>query len=317
VALRKPEIVRAAAKMALTLQQEDGVVGAVESFYRQWHVDQTWRKVPEVVAAELKAEEEEDKAEKQRKMEKKQKQEERQNKSQKQSEKRQGKMGAIAKVRNDPQKHGRCESQVVNRAKIRAAASKEARDASRGGVERKHLRDTRIAGRRPVVSSIQRTSSGGGTKKNQEISHDDGEDKGEGRSEDGSVQRRISDMLSLSSLPSLELPDMPASSDMIPDISNLSFFSDGVGGDSVTDAEREREGFAERRDSPRGGKVATAKNRGSTSLKKSRLLAGQGAAEETGEGSAGTDDMQGGPLQWLIAMQEERATSVSFARSEI
>ena len=79
----------------------------------------------------------------------------------------------------------------------------------------------------------------------------------------------------------------------------------------------EREGFAERRDSPRGGKVATAKNRGSTSLKKSRLLAGQGAAEETGEGSAGTDDMQGGPLQWLIAMQEERATSVSFARSEI
>ena len=54
--LSSPELLAKAKAMAEVLKKEDGVKGAVNTFYRQWHVDQTWRRVPETVAAELQAE---------------------------------------------------------------------------------------------------------------------------------------------------------------------------------------------------------------------------------------------------------------------
>jgi len=51
--LKKPKIIAKAQAMGLVLSREDGVEGAINTFYRQWEIDQVWRKASGEVAAEL------------------------------------------------------------------------------------------------------------------------------------------------------------------------------------------------------------------------------------------------------------------------
>ena len=314
--------------MSQALQREDGVSGAVDTFYRQFYVDQTWRNVPEMVAAELRAKEKE--------VEEGQKQKQKETRHRKQGpqldmprETRREKKDTTAsnlKMKSDAAlERERRGSLAAGRAEARSSALREARDAAKRASEAKKAREKRNSSRARTVASARGDAKQGEGHVRTGIVGGDGEDDG-----DGSVQSALSGMLSsLDSLPSLELPDMPSSSDMMPDMSRLSFFSAAATAAAAADDDdgegpRPKEAAGRQQPSSRGSIPTLSSNKKKPSRGAS-LRAKRGGGRVTAVKTAELPDAEdsdggillGGPLEWLISAQEERPSSISILRGAV
>ena len=259
--LSSPELLAKAKAMAEVLKKEDGVKGAVNTFYRQWHVDQTWRRVPETVAAELQAEK------------LKESQEQKAAAAAPKNPTTNRPVGGVKGTAGEKQKqktsgpvpasllHSRRPSSAQSPGTDKGAASKPPSSSkSANKVVTTLERDARTSPltsllNRPRMSTVtstapttaantgvaeagRRKSSVGRGRDGSTGSEGTKSDKGtnvgatesdtsESSSRNSSHRSSMSDLLpSLGIIPDMPiLPDMPSSSDMIPDITSLSFFS--------------------------------------------------------------------------------------------